>query len=76
MEKYETPSKKNKSKSSNDLHVDHLNIPFENFELLEKIGEGGFGEVLRGNYLGTSIAVKKTETKATEISKTISVKRS
>ncbi|XP_060581718.1 probable serine/threonine-protein kinase DDB_G0271682 [Ruditapes philippinarum] len=67
--KYEPPSKKNKTKSSDELHVDHLNIPFENFELLEKIGGGGFGEVHRGNNLGTNIAVKKLKLKRMKLVK-------
>jgi hypothetical protein len=34
-------------------------INFDDIELCEKIGEGNFGAVYRGDYLGTQVAVKE-----------------
>ena len=51
------------------MNINHLNVKFGKFELLEKIGEGGFGEVHRGTYLGTEIAVKQMKVKRLKIVK-------
>ncbi|XP_052777969.1 uncharacterized protein LOC128215309 [Mya arenaria] len=52
-----------------DANTDNLNVRFGDFKLLEKIGEGGFGEVYKGEYLGTDIAVKKVKIKRMKVVK-------
>lgn len=45
--------------------IKHLNIKFDDFEVLGKIGEGGFGEV----YLRTAVAMKKLKVKRLKLVK-------
>ncbi|XP_052819990.1 uncharacterized protein LOC128245805 [Mya arenaria] len=52
-----------------DANTDNLNVRFGDFKLLEKIREGGFGEVYKGEYLGTDIAVKKVKIKRMKVVK-------
>jgi len=34
-------------------------IPFQELEFGERIGKGNFGEVYKGTYLGTDVAIKR-----------------
>lgn len=55
--------------------INHLHVKLDDFSVIDKIGEGGFGEVFRGMYLGTPIAVKKVKSKTYETCKAIVAQR-
>lgn len=50
-------------------NISNLHVNYGDFKILEKIGEGGFGEVYMGEYLGTNIAVKKIKVKHMQLVK-------
>ncbi|MES9883940.1 MAG: serine/threonine-protein kinase, partial [Sedimenticola sp.] len=58
----EPPPVKQKYNALED-NISNLHVKYEDFKILEKIGEGGFGEVYQGKYLGTNVAVKKLKVK-------------
>ena len=50
-----------KTPSSNTKEGDLVNV--QDLHLLAKIGKGAFGEVLRGTWLGTTVAIKRIKVK-------------
>lgn len=50
-------------KFAKEVDTDSLNVRFGDFKIFDKIGEGGFDEVYKGEYLGTAVAGKKVKIK-------------